>query len=115
MLDIIIGLEQKHGYMGEGERSRKRQRTHSSIILTGNPGIGKTWFQSAILVERLLAGFPTVLQMDNTPTNEEYLLFDHRGVTSLHELPRNDTIYANVEVWALADQKARGVLANYRQ
>jgi hypothetical protein len=111
MLDIIIELEQEHGYMGEGERRTKRPRTHSSIILTGNPGIGKTWFQSAILVERLLAGIPTVLQMDNTLTNDELLLFDHRGVTSLHELPRNDPVYKDVEVWALADQKVRGALA----
>jgi hypothetical protein len=55
MLEIIIGFEKKRRHMGEGERSTTRLETHSSIILTGSPGIGKTWFQSAIPVERLLA------------------------------------------------------------
>jgi hypothetical protein len=113
MLGIIKELEEVNGYTGKVERSQ-RERTHSSIILTGNPGIGKTWFQSAILVDRLLAGFPTVLQTNEGLEGERFLLFDQRGVSSLHELARNDPVYRNVRVWALADQQARGLLHDFQ-
>jgi len=109
MLDFIKGLEEKQGYMGEG-KPPQRARNHASIILTGNPGIGKTWFQSAILVDRLLAGLPTVLQTYKGRGDAQFLLFYQHGVVSLHELAPNDPVYRNVEVWALADQQARGIL-----
>jgi len=61
-------------------------RTQSSIILTGSP-VSETWFQSVISMERLLAGIRTVLRLDTTPEDEIFFFSDHRGVTSLHELP----------------------------
>ena len=98
MLDFIKGLEEEHGYMGEGKRPQ-RERTHSSIILTGNPGIGKIWFQSAILVDRLLAGLPTVLQTDEGRGDVQFLL-SANTVSRLCTSGLNDPVYTNIVVWA---------------
>lgn len=97
--------ENGYGYRPDGgrEASEYRHRSHSGVILTGNPDVGKAWFQSAILVDRRLDGIPTVLQI-----GFDHLLFDERGARLLSLLSRSDPVFEDTRVWALVDQQARG-------
>jgi len=107
MLDHIKEIERSggYGYRPDGGRETSECRDHrrKGVIVSGNPGIGNPWFQSAILVDRLLDGIPTVLQVD-----DEHLLFDEQGVRLLSELGRSDPVYNKTRVWALVGQRVCG-------
>ena len=81
--------------------------------MTGQPGIGKTWFLSFVLVDRLLRGEVTILQYGE---DSDALLFDGTGVNYLSRVSSN-RLYAvirNIEVWALVDQTPRGFVKMFQ-
>ncbi|KAA8895755.1 hypothetical protein FN846DRAFT_911413 [Sphaerosporella brunnea] len=79
---------------GSDSSNNKRHNVlDRAAIITGHPGIGKTWFLSFVLVQRLLNGLQTVFQY--APEDSEnkcgvcHILFDRRGakiIDSLHTL-----------------------------
>ena len=59
LLDRIVELEKRSGYTSRDEASvtnTNRYRGNRAFIVSGQPGIGKTWFLSHVLVDRLLRG-----------------------------------------------------------
>jgi hypothetical protein len=73
-----------------------RGKMDRAIIITGHPGIGKTWFLSYVLVERLLRFLPTIVQYG--PTDPEHvigashILFDEHGTRFIHALKDEDDL-----------------------
>ena len=92
-------------WKGKTERSINK----SAYIFTGHPGIGKTWFLSALLAHRLMAGRATVLQVGN-PDRAKHILFDETGARFIMEDDEDDPAYSRSDIWALVDQKPRGIL-----
>ena len=86
-------------------RERKRSR---GFIITGQPGIGKTYFGSLLLVERLLRGLPTVLQLGTPEGDTSHLIFSDGGVCGLGDLPQSTSLFRDVTVWVLVDGKPMG-------
>jgi len=102
----------------DGERSRffegakrKRQQDKYAFIITRHPGIGKTFFLSLVLVDRLLRSEPTILQVGSAGA-VQHLLFDTAGVRYISELNDSDPVFGNTDVWALIDQKPQGDIAD---
>lgn len=123
MMEILKMRERKHGFMAlEGEdsgvfelrRRRTRHDIHSAAVIAGHPGIGKTWFLSYVLARRLCAGLPTVVQAGELTPNPQHLLFDGNGVRYVATLTDPRPVLKNMDIWALVDEKAHGVLANSR-
>jgi hypothetical protein len=83
------------------------------IIVSGHPGIGKTWFLSYILVERLLRSLPTIVQY--APTDPErvigasHILFDEHGTRFIHGLTDEPELAENPDIWVLCDRKPLGL------
>jgi hypothetical protein len=99
-------------YCYVSDRSCRRNRDKVRII-SGQPGIGKTWFLSYLLVRRLLGGKPTILQVSERLEGSadlceavHYLLDDH-GVRQM-DAEMFESMASNTEIWVLADQKAVG-------
>ena len=89
-----------------GENPNSRTNAYQAVIMTGQPGIGKTWFLY-VLVERLLRAETTVVQV----AADFHISLDQTGVScsggiSLQALRNSDT-------WALCDRQPLG-LANRR-
>jgi hypothetical protein len=111
MLGCIATREKTHGYTsrdGSAVVEAHRSRRHKVFIVTGQPGIGKTWFMSLVLVDRLMRGEVTILQ----DGMKDAFVFDETGVNYLSELSREhlNAVGVNVEVWALADPEPRGIV-----
>lgn len=81
------------------------QKSGKGTIFTRHPRIGKTCFLSYVLVNRLLCGEPTVLQIGNAKINN-HLLFDHKGVRFVY---MNDPVMSDGRIWSLTDQSPLGV------
>ena len=89
----------------------RHSRLTKGFIVTGQPGIGKTWFLSLVLADRLLRGEVKILQY-----GEDASLFDKTGVSYLSRVSSN-RLYAvarNIEVWALVGQTPRGFIKMFR-
>ncbi|KAF8428246.1 hypothetical protein EV426DRAFT_571573 [Tirmania nivea] len=71
------------------------------IVLTGQPGIGKSFLLSYLLVYRLLQGLPTIFQQAGSA---HYYFFNSNGVTVI---PLRSEHYATNDhnIWALVDTK----------
>jgi hypothetical protein len=121
MMHCIFEYEKENGYMwqrsndndGCNTKPSNRDKSHKGFIITGHPGIGKTWFLSAVLVGRLLLGGKTVLQV-GFKGDYRHLLFDHIGVRYLDELAGYDDVFQDVKVWALVDQQPKRRLEDHR-
>lgn len=83
------------------------QKVDKAFIFTGHPGIGKTCFLSYVLVERLLKAKPTVLQIGGDSDDYSHILFDKLGVRPV--LSGDDDSLRDSAIWALTDQKPRGI------
>jgi hypothetical protein len=83
-----------------------------SLIL-GQPGIGKTWFLSYVLVRRLLEGKPTIFQVAKhlgNPlefTEATHYLINANGVHRMPDTPSFSELN-NPEIWVLADRRPVG-------
>jgi hypothetical protein len=108
MLDCLFLLDKKNGYLPEHAKDLPscRNRLHKGLVISGQPGIGKTWFLSALLVGRLLLGSKTVLQFESDG-KYGHLLFDHLGVRYLDDVDQSDKVFNDVRVWALVDQQPK--------
>jgi hypothetical protein len=87
-----------------------RLPTDRAVIFTGHPGIGKTWFLSYILVERLLKGQPTIVQYASNDPEEStpcLILFDECAPRILDTF--HSDIADNSEIWVLCDRKPLGL------
>ena len=88
-----------------------RQKVDKAFIFTGHPGIGKTCFLSYVLVERLLKAQPTVLQIGGDSDDYYHFLFDKLGVRPV--LSGDDDSLRDSAIWALTDQKPRGITSSF--
>jgi hypothetical protein len=80
------------------------------ILILGQPGIGKTWFLSYVLVRRLLEGKPTIFQLADFDSancvNATHYLIDGNGVRQMDSPSFGEL--RNPDIWVLADQKPVG-------
>jgi hypothetical protein len=89
--------------------SRPTQHEKYNLII-GQPGIGKTWFLSYILVHRLLLGKRTILQVSSKLAEKSeglHFLFDAEGVHEMDEAMWED-LMRETDIWVLADRKPLG-------
>ncbi|KAA8900248.1 hypothetical protein FN846DRAFT_959161, partial [Sphaerosporella brunnea] len=78
-----------------------------AVIISGNPGIGKTWFLSYVLVERLLNALPTIVQYAATESEAGHILFDKHGVRFVPFF--TEEVACNSSIWVLCDRKPIGL------
>jgi hypothetical protein len=84
-----------------------------AILILGQPGIGKTWFLSYVLVRRRLEGKPIIFQVgsylggDSRLNAVTHYLIDGHGVRELDERPPLFQL-KNSDIWVLADQTPFG-------
>jgi len=71
------------------------------VVVTGQPGIGKTMFLYYILIHRILHGQPTAFQ----PTSSHTLIFHHSRAEIFGEHTTIDSL-AYPGAWALSDSNA---------
>jgi hypothetical protein len=79
-------------------------------LILGQPGIGKTWFLSYVLVRRLLEGKPTIFQVNGDAVDfvdATHYLIDENGVNQMESFALTE-LRMDPEIWALADQKPVG-------
>jgi hypothetical protein len=94
--------------------SRPTIREKYNLII-GQPGIGKTWFLSYILVHRLLLGKRTILQVSAKLAEKStglHFLFDADGV---HEMDEDMwvALMRDTDIWVLADRKPLGAATEF--
>jgi hypothetical protein len=93
-----------------------RPKISKALVISGHPGIGKTFSNSYILVRRLLDGKPTILQMTETDfrgTHHHHVLLHDGGVIFIDY--KNFKKYCNDwTILVLADQKPQGILCNLK-
>jgi hypothetical protein len=95
------------------KESKPLSDTQKIILILGQPGIGKTWFLSYVLVRRLLEGQPTIFQVadnfrgDSGCIDGTHYLIDGNGVRQMGKRP---PLYElkNPAIWVLADQMPVG-------
>jgi len=72
-----------------------------NIIISGHPGIGKSWFLTFLLVYRIMLGLPTIWQTDKLT----YHKFTTKGLTIHHLYEQiSDPDKLDPKVWALMDE-----------
>jgi hypothetical protein len=110
LIKCLTQWERERGY--DGQDKSTRSKTDKGFIVSGHPGIGKTWFLTALLVHRLLRGEKAVLQL---AVRGEYmhLLFDKAGVHDFSTVNHNDAVFRDIYVWALVDQQLHGFLKDH--
>ncbi|KAA8914385.1 hypothetical protein FN846DRAFT_915770 [Sphaerosporella brunnea] len=119
---VRVAYEEAYRFLTEHERdagfdprdkSNRRNVLDRAAIITGHPGIGKTWFLSFVLVQRLLNGQKTVVQY--APEDSEnkcggcHILFDGRGAKIIDSL--RDVVRMDPDIWALCDRKPLDIAA----
>jgi len=117
LFEFLLKLEKDDGLaVNDAEKpiAREQGKHSRGIIITGQPGIGKTYFGSLLLVERLLRELPTVLQLGTPESGIFHLIFSEGGVCSLGDLLPSNPLFRDVTVWALVDGKPMGGLANFQ-
>ncbi|KAA8909693.1 hypothetical protein FN846DRAFT_600603 [Sphaerosporella brunnea] len=115
---VRVAYEEAYRFLCEHERDadsdsrnkiKRRNVLDRAAIITGHPGIGKTWLLSFVLVQRLLNGQKTVVQY--APEDSEnkcgvcHILFDGRGATII------DSLRDDPDIWALCDRKPLDIAA----
>jgi hypothetical protein len=110
MYDILLQAQKVRMKSSEEGRIPNREKI---ILILGQPGIGKTWFLSYVLVRRLLEGKPIIFQVASNRGGNSRLnavthyLIDGNGVRELEErLPLFQL--KNSDIWVLADQTPFG-------
>jgi len=108
MYDILLNVqEDRLKYIQKSERIPNWKKF---ILILGQPGIGKTWFLSYVLVRRLLEGKPTVFQLAKfdsaSKSNSTHCLLDENGVRQIDSASIDKL--RNPDIWVLADQKPVG-------
>ncbi|KAA8899471.1 hypothetical protein FN846DRAFT_909607 [Sphaerosporella brunnea] len=99
----------EHARDADSDPSNNKQRNvlDRAAIITGHPGIGKTWFLSLVLVQRLLNGQQTVLQYTSEDSENKCgvcnILFNRRGAKIIDSL--RDVVTMDPDIWALCDCK----------
>jgi hypothetical protein len=110
MYDILLQAQKMRMKFSEAGRIPDRQKV---ILILGQPGIGKTWFLSYVLVRRLLEGKPIIFQVasnlggDSRLNAATHYLIDGNGVRELEERPPFFQL-KNSDIWVLADQTPFG-------
>jgi hypothetical protein len=108
MYDILLeAQEDRLKDLQEGKAIPNRKKI---ILILGQPGIGKTWFLTYVLVRRLLEGKPTIFQLaqfDSANPNPTHYLVDRNGVRQMDSPSLGEL--RNPDIWVLADQKPEGV------
>lgn len=102
---ILSALQEKEEKIGVTKETacvgEQREKSERYAVITIDQGVGKSIFLSVLLVERLLAGLPTILdvgKMDVTQPEPMYLS------TTLSEDVRHDYIlFCNYGVYWLSD------------
>ena len=115
LLEILLKLVQDEGlavYNAEKPAVREQGKHSRGSIITGQPGIGKAFFGSFLLVQRLLCELPTVLQHGTPKCGIFHFIFSEGGVCSLGDLPPAEQLFRDVTVSELVDKKPIGGLAN---
>ncbi|KZV67914.1 hypothetical protein PENSPDRAFT_635072 [Peniophora sp. CONT] len=69
------------------------------LLVTGQPGIGKTTFLLFLFIQRMQARLPTAIQFKA----DEYCIFNERGVILRKDMARMGVDPELAECWALAD------------
>jgi hypothetical protein len=96
-----------------------RRNREKVCLISGQPGIGKTWFLSYLLVRRLLGGKPTIIQVSERQEGSADLceavhyLLDEHGVREM-DAAMFESVRSNTEIWVLDDQKAVGLARYFR-
>jgi len=91
----------------------RRQKAEKGYLICGQPGIGKTWFLTYLLTERLLLGLPTIFQIGSSSTTScLQFLFTEEGVRRLtHSIVQE--VKNDSRIWALVDQRPMGAVAEF--
>lgn len=106
--------ESAYRYLLEQDDMRRPDNLHhdgrlkgeKGIVISGQPGIGKTCFLAYAWIERMLAGKPTILQIGGA-SNHINVMFD-KGAVRLISV--GDDAFCNPEVWMLCDSTPGGVV-----
>ena len=85
------------------DNPNSRTNAYRAVIMTGQPGIGKTWFLSYVLVERLLRAEATVLQV----AANVHILLDQSGISCSGNI--SPQALRNSDTWALCDRQPLGL------
>jgi len=111
MYNILLDAQElRIKYLDKNEPIPRSDRI---ILILGQPGIGKTWFLSYVLVRRLLEGKPTIFQEgensggDSVFTAAAHYLINGNGVSKMNQ-EQIDSELHKAEIWVLADQKPYG-------
>jgi len=83
------------------------------ILILGQPGIGKTWFLSYVLVRRLLEGKPTIFQDgENFGPDSRFAAVGHYLINEngVHQMDKAKFRLEEkkADIWVLADQTPKG-------
>jgi hypothetical protein len=111
MYDILVADHEDRLKDFRAERSIADWKKFRLIL--GQPGIGKTWFLSYVLVRRLLEGKPTIYQVAKhlgNPvdfTEATHYLINGNGVHLMPDTP-SFSVSNNPDIWVLADQRPVG-------
>jgi hypothetical protein len=112
MYDILVAKQE--GRLNHVRDAELIPDQKKFILILGQPGIGKTWFLTYVLVRRLLEGMPTIFQVakrsdgDGGVTGATHYLINGNGVHLLPDPPPASERY-NPEIWVLADRKPVGI------
>jgi hypothetical protein len=107
MYDILVADQEDR--MSDVRAEEKILPWKRFSLILGQPGIGKTWFLSYVLVRRLLEGKPTIFQvpkrLDRAGDFAEatHYLLNGDGVHPMPDSPSLSEL-ADPEIWVLADE-----------
>jgi hypothetical protein len=110
MYDVLVAAqEERLEHLRVPERIPDRKKI---TLILGQPGIGKTWFLTYVLVRRILEGKPTIFQVANPfrgagdLTDETHYLINGNGVRQMATPTLSEL--EDPDIWVLADQKPVG-------
>jgi hypothetical protein len=108
MYDIL--LEAQEDRLKDLQEWKAIPHRKKIILILGQPGIGKTWFLTYVLVRRLLEGKPTIFQLADfdgaSNTSATHYLIDGYGIRRMDSPSVGEL--RNPDIWVLADQKPVG-------
>jgi hypothetical protein len=118
MYDILLDAQARR--LQWIQKSNPLSDRQKIIQILGQPGIGKTWFLSYVLVRRLLEGKPTIFQVadnfrgDNGFADATHYLIDADGVRRMDKRPPFFELI-NPDIWVLAAQMPVGAPRRVRE
>jgi hypothetical protein len=108
MYDILLRAQE--GRLKDLQEWKAIPHRKKIILILGQPGIGKTWFLTYVLVRRLLEGKPTIFQLADfdgaSNTSATHYLIDGYGIRRMDSPSVGEL--RNPDIWVLADQKPVG-------